>query len=93
MDGVASNDFPIEDQVFQGTVLGPPMWNVFFADVSVPAVRTGATEAIFADDLNTCKTYATRIPNEDILSDMHGRQSAVHVWGLSNQVLFDPAKE
>ena len=35
-----SQDFTIENSVFQGTVLGPILWNVFFSDV-VHAARIG----------------------------------------------------
>ena len=52
VQGAASHEFVIDDSVFQGTVLGPPLWNTFFADVSVPAASTGGQEAVFADDLN-----------------------------------------
>ena len=52
MQGSASEEFVLEDTVFQGTVLGPPLWNSFFADVAAPASATGGKEAVFADDLN-----------------------------------------
>ena len=32
LGGVASSAEPLADSVFQGTVLGPPLWNVYFAD-------------------------------------------------------------
>ena len=41
VEGVASDIFAIADTVFQGTVLGPCLWNVFFSDVAVPASSTG----------------------------------------------------
>ena len=37
VDGVSSDPFTTEDIVFQGTHFGPPLWNIFFADVSGPA--------------------------------------------------------
>ena len=30
--GEMSHEFPLADMVFQGTVLGPVLWNVFYAD-------------------------------------------------------------
>ena len=33
VQGCASTNFAIEDEVFQGTVLGPPLNNVFFKDI------------------------------------------------------------
>ena len=39
------------DMIFQGTVLGPPLWDSFFADV-VEEVPQGRQEInLFADDL------------------------------------------
>ena len=41
VEGICSDSFEIVDTVFQGTVLGPPLWNVFFNDVACPAASTG----------------------------------------------------
>ena len=41
VQGAFSDDFEIANSVFQGTVLGPPLWNSFFSDVSIPAISTG----------------------------------------------------
>ena len=32
--GSSSNTLALINSVFQGTVLGPPLWNVFFADIA-----------------------------------------------------------
>ena len=45
-----SDEFVLSNTVFQGTVLGPTLWNGFFADVCIPASSTGGQEAICADD-------------------------------------------
>ena len=37
VQGSFSEEFVLENNVFQGTVFGPPLWNVFFADVALPA--------------------------------------------------------
>ena len=37
VQGTASDDFELADSVFQGTVLGPTLWNVFFEDIAIPA--------------------------------------------------------
>ena len=52
VEGIASEAFEIANSVFQGTVLGPPLWNTFFNDVAIPAASTGGEPATFADDLN-----------------------------------------
>ena len=52
VEGTASDTFEIANTIFQGTVLGPPLWNTFFNDVAIPAASTGGEPATFADDLN-----------------------------------------
>ena len=39
--GALSDPIDISNTVFQGTVLGPPLWNLFFANVAVAAKSTG----------------------------------------------------
>ena len=53
--GEKSNLIKLIDMVFQGTVLGPALWNIFYADCSRPVQKQGYTESIFADDLNCWK--------------------------------------
>ena len=79
VDGVSSDPFTVEDMVFQGTHFGPPLWNIFFADVSGPAVSNGAKPVKFADDLNTYKSYPADTALE-VLSGLKRGQQAVHQW-------------
>jgi hypothetical protein len=58
VESALSEVFHICDTVFQGTVLGPTLWNVFFHDVSNAACIHNGTEKLFADDLNVFKRYA-----------------------------------
>ena len=57
VDGDVSSTFTLSNIVFQGTVLGPSLWNIFFADAHAPAERNGATERRFADDLSISKMF------------------------------------
>ena len=57
VEGVASDAFEISNTVFQGTVLGPPLWNLFFCDVAQPAASLGGEPSVFADDLNVFKRF------------------------------------
>ena len=41
--GVISDLFVLEDMVFQGSVLGPALWNIFFQDVFHSAAWHGGT--------------------------------------------------
>ena len=46
--GVFSEFTALANMVFQGTVLGPPLWNVFFADVAKAVNKNGFCESVFA---------------------------------------------
>ena len=50
VDGCSSDAWTLSNTVFQGTVLGPILWNLFFADIEKVALELGMEEAKFADD-------------------------------------------
>jgi len=52
VDGSFSAEFSLSDMVYQGTVLGPPLWNCFYADAAEVAALLSLLAKIFADDLN-----------------------------------------
>ena len=93
VEGVESDPFQIFNTVFQGTVLGPPLWNLFFADVVVPAEMEDEKIAIFADDLNVFKLFDTPAPSESLLDHMEQCRTRVHKWGETNRVALDAGKE
>ena len=88
-----SHPYAIGNQVFQGTVLGPPLWNCFFKSVSEIIEAHQYTDAKFADDLSAFRSYASTVSSQDILSDLRSLQFDVHAWGLPNRVSFDSGKE
>ena len=57
VDGDMSDMFTLSNMVLQGTVFGPSLWNIFFADVRAPAERNGAKERKFADDSRISKEF------------------------------------
>ena len=57
LGGYTSSAEPLKDSVFQGTVLGPPLWNTFFADANRPLTKKGFSSTAFADDLNAWKAF------------------------------------
>jgi len=91
VEGVCSEEFQLANTVFQGTVLGPPLWNVFFSDVT----HCISTEqpALFADDLTVFQQFKRTEENESIKRHMHVCRTRVHKWGRANRVAFDPTKE
>ena len=93
MEGEFSDLSEIIDSVFQGTVLGPSLWNTFFADISGPASSTGGEEAAFADDLNVFQKFDRYEPTERISGKLEKCRDAVHKWGRVNRVTFDARKE
>jgi hypothetical protein len=92
IEGVFSEVFELCDTVFQGTVLGPTLWNVFFHDVALAATWHGAQESMFADDLNAFKSYAITVTPESIINDMQKTRTEDR-WGHRNRVTFDASKE
>ena len=93
VEGVTSEEFEIANTVFQGTVLGPPLWNVFFSDVTQPASSTGGSPSLFADDLSVFQKIDRFAKNSEIIRTMHVCRNRVHAWGRVNRVAFDPTKE
>ena len=93
VQGSSSDEFVLENSVFQGTVLGPPLWNSFFADVASPARSSGGREAMFADDLNMFQEFLRLAPLAEVLEKLTGCKKRVHEWGKANRVTFDAGKE
>ena len=91
--GAHSEDVVLRNQVFQGTVWGPMLWNTYYADAKVPIRKESFEEIIFADDLNAFREYPKEAKDETILQDMSNCQKELHSWGRANQVEFDPGKE
>ena len=92
VDGSQSLEFIPRNIVFQGTVLGPSLCHIFFADIHEPAERNGAKERRFANDFSISKLFARTISNDDVLQDLRLSQCNIHAWGVRNQVTFDPLK-
>ena len=91
--GEFSSPFHLRDQVFQGTVLGPKLWNTFFADIRFVLRHVDLIPLLFADDLNGYKVFLENIPNEEIIAHLKVGQTACHKWGCANQVEFEASKE
>ena len=83
----------LHNMIWQGSDLGPPLWNTFYADVRIPVLDSECTDIIFADDLNTFQGSPRNTKNGDIQECMRKCQEQVHTLGTSNMVEFDGAKE
>ncbi len=93
VEGCSSQWAALKNSVYQGTVLGAPLWNCFFADATEAVQKKGFEEVVFADDLNCCKILPTECSNEDALKEVKACQEELHKWGRANKVIFDSGKE
>ena len=91
--GESSTPFCIQDMVYQGTVLGPQLWNLFFEDAATAIREYMFEEVVHADDLNAYKELLGSTANEKSIEAVDKVQAELHAWGEANQVVFDPAKE
>jgi len=91
--GEKSEPLTLENTVYQGSVLGPPLWNTHFADIAKVMRTSSFNEVVYADDLNAFKTFPNSIANEDILEELKACATECHKWGGLNQVEFEPSKE
>ena len=92
VQGCESDIYELLNMIFQGTVLGPPLWNIFFADVD-QYIPESFDKQKFADDLTTYKTFPGNTSNEDIFAELEDCQKKVHHWGEINRATFEPTKE
>ena len=93
VQGTFSDTCEIANSVFPGTVLGPPLWNTFFSDVSAAASSTGGRGQMLADDLNVFQSFDTKESLEKCQSELERCRKRVHSWGRANRVAFDESKE
>ena len=78
---------------FQGTVLGPPLWNIFFCDAVDAIHNAGFQDIVYADDLNAFRIFDSDVDNTKVIEECQLCQTELHTWGRANAVAFDPAKE
>ena len=83
----------LENMVYQGIVLGPTLWNVFFADVILATSGHNGAAKMFADDLNLFKLFERSASSEEIVDDMGKSRQEIYRWGKRNRVTFDESKE
>ena len=84
--GASSGECPLRDMVYQGTVLGPILWDLFFADARIPIRDAKFEEIIYADDLNAMREYSASVAGDTILRDCKRCQKNLHQWGEANRV-------
>ena len=93
VEGILSECMLLTDMVYQGTVLGPALWNAFFADVSVHVPEDRQHLQMLADDLKGDACCPVSMSNDMLRNSLTGAQRRAHSWGERNRVTFDPGKE
>ena len=93
VEDAVSEAFTLADMVFQGTVLGPSLWNTFFADVTHDIAAPRQDFQLFADDLSVLASCSLEVSNAILLESLTETQRRTHRWGVKNQVTFDPSKD
>ncbi len=93
VNGAYSEPAVLANSVFQGTVLGPILWNIFFRDAGDATHDEGYIDSVYADDMNAFKQFDQTKSHVDIFCDLLDCQGALHRWGVGNRVCFDAGKE
>ena len=68
--GARSQSMELINQVFQGTVWGPSLWNLFFEDARLALETLNFVAMVFADDLNTFKAFVPAVTNEAVMLEL-----------------------
>ena len=68
----------MDNTVFQGGVLGPPLWNIFFSDIG-EAIPEDFEEEKFADDLTIDREFDDVEPNMSIYGEVSFMRGALKI--------------
>ena len=96
--GARSPKEMLANTVFRGTVFGPLLRNLFYADARFAVNARGFTETVFADDFNCWRPVViTRdqiYPAQVVaFAALQESQHELHLCGEANRAVFDLAKE
>ena len=90
VEGQRSDKMLCRSMVFQGTVLGPTLWNLFYEDARRAIHEAGFVEIVYADDLNALREFEHNASVDSVMSEDKKCQTELHKWFQANQVSFDP---
>ena len=93
VNGVSSIPRILANSVYQGTVLGSPLWNLFYFDAFRAVRRLDFVDVVFADDFNAWKVFPGGTALDHMLDECKACQASLHDWGRANSVKFDAGKE
>ena len=69
-------DMKIKNMVYQGTVLGPPLWNIYFADLASAVNLYEFLKIIFANDFKYLGLY---VPNSQLHAEIKTNLNCTNV--------------
>ena len=93
VEGKRSDPIILTDMVFQGTVLGPCLWNSFFGNIGSSIIEGRQEAQVFADDLKCTSTFPAETSDHIVFNELKDIQERAHQWGHHHRVTFDPSKE
>ena len=76
--GKSSRSFQMSNMVYQGTVLGSILWNLFFADGEKIIQDSGGEAICYADDLNAWTTIGKNDEDEAGFAKLEVMQQNLH---------------
>ena len=82
VEGALSEAMLLTNMVFQGTVLGPALWNAFFGDVAQHVPIAGQEINLFADDLTVMTHRVLHVSDAVVLKDLEVIQHRTHECGV-----------
>lgn len=82
--GALSVEMALKNMIYQGNVLGPLLWNLFYEDARLPIQKASFTEVVYADDLNGFRIFSAETNNEDIQKSLQLCQRELHAWARAN---------
>ena len=90
--GQHGDPMQLKNMIYQGTVRGPWLWNLFYQEASLALRAHNFVEIIFADDLNAFRASPLKTPNTQLMDANKACQAELHAWGRASQVEFDLKK-
>ena len=78
VEGHFSDKMVFKNMVFQGTVLGPSLWNLFYEDARRAIHETGCEEIVYADDSDGFKEFEHIASVVSVLADAKKCETELH---------------
>ena len=78
VEGCMSDEAVLKHMVFQGTVLGPLLWNISFEDARRAVANVGFEEVVYADDLNAYTEVISDLSSVAVYNECRACQQEMH---------------